>query len=32
MIYKNNLCRPNLTFAGVLRGTQGGPVDRCVNL
>ena len=26
------LYRSNLTFSGVLRGTQGGHVERCVNL
>ena len=31
-IYKNNLYCSNLTFSGVLRGTQGGHVEKCVNL
>ena len=31
-IHKNILYRLNLTFSGVLRGTQGGHVERCVIL
>ena len=31
-IYQNNLHRSDLTFSGVLRGTQGSHVEMCLNL
>ena len=32
MVHTNSLYRSNLTFSGLIRGTQGDHAERCANL